>query len=120
MSPLLKNNELVLFSKIKNNYSRFDIIILKVNNKYYIKRIIGLEGETISYHNNELFVNGKKITENFNTTKVNDFNLTDICPYKIIPKDKLLVLGDNRQNSYDSRNFGLIDLTDVYGKVIFK
>lgn len=120
MYPSLKNNQLVLFSKINKNYSRFDIVILKVDNKYYIKRVIGLPNERILYKEDKLYVNGKEIIEEFETSNVEDFELKEICPYDIIPKDKVLVLGDNRQDSYDSRNYGLVDFKDIKGKIILK
>ena len=118
MNPTLKNNDLLLYSKISKSYSRFDIVIIKINNKYYIKRIIGLPGEYIEYKNNKLLVNKKIIEETFNTTKTNDFSLNQISSYETIPNDKYLVLGDNRKDSYDSRNFGLIDISDIKGKII--
>ena len=49
MNPTLKNNDLLLYSKINNKYSRFDIIIIQIDNKYVIKRIVGLPGESIEY-----------------------------------------------------------------------
>lgn len=118
MNPTLKNNDLLLYSKMNNNYSRFDIVIMKIDNKFYIKRIIGLPGETIEYKDNKLLVNKKIVNEPFNTTKTNDFSLVQICSYKIIPQNMYLVLGDNRQNSYDSRNYGLVDVSNIKGKII--
>lgn len=118
MNPTLKNNDLLLYSKISNNYSRFDIVIIKIDNKYYIKRIIGLPGETIEYKDNKLLVNKELVKESFDTTEVNDFSLNQVCSYEIIPQNKYLVLGDNRANSYDSRNFGLVDISSIKGKII--
>lgn len=118
MNPTLKNNNLLLYSKINNNYSRFDIIIIKIDSKYYIKRVIGLPGEVIEYKNNKLIVNEKIVKDPFNTTKTNDFSLNQICPYDVIPQGKYLVLGDNRENSYDSRNYGLVDISTIKGKIL--
>lgn len=118
MNPTLKNNNLLLYSKINNNYSRFDIVIMKIDNKYYIKRIIGLPGETIEYKDNKLMVNEKNVKESFNTTQTDDFSLSQICPYNVIPQNKYLVLGDNRENSYDSRNYGLVDISNIKGKIL--
>jgi len=118
MNPTLKNNDLLLYSKINNNYSRFDIVIMKIDNKYYIKRIIGLPGETIEYKDDKLLVNKEIVDEPFNTTKTSDFTLNQICSYEIIPENKYFVLGDNRENSYDSRNYGLVDASNIKGKII--
>lgn len=118
MAPTLTNNNLLLYSKLNKEYSRFDIVIIKIDKIYYIKRIIGLPGETIEYKNNTLFVNENKVIENFNTTATNDFSLIQICPYNTIPENNFLVLGDNREVSYDSRSFGLVNLTEIKGKVL--
>lgn len=118
MAPTLTNNNLLLYSKLNKEYSRFDIVIIKIDKVYYIKRIIGLPGETIEYKNNTLFVNGNKVIENYNTTATNDFSLIQICPYNTIPENNFLVLGDNREVSYDSRSFGLVNLTEIKGKVL--
>lgn len=118
MAPTLTNNNLLLYSKLNKEYSRFDIVIIKIDKVYYIKRIIGLPGETIEYKNNTLFVNENKVIENFNTTATNDFSLIQICPYNTIPENNFLVLGDNREVSYDSRSFGLVNLTEIKGKVL--
>lgn len=120
MNPTLKNNDLLLYSKINNKYSRFDIIIIQIDNKYVIKRIVGLPGESIEYSNGKLLVNKKNVIETFKTTKTNDFVLHNVTSYRVIPKNKYFVLGDNRQDSYDSRNYGLIDISDIKGKIIAK
>ena len=110
MAPTLTNNNLLLYSKLNKEYSRFDIVIIKIDKVYYIKRIIGLPGETIEYKNNTLFVNGNKVIENFNTTATNDFSLIQICPYNTIPENNFLVLGDNREVSYKYANGSTVKL----------
>lgn len=120
MNPTLKNNDFLIFSKINNKYKRFDIVILKVNSKYFIKRIIGLEGEKIKYIDNKLFINEELVNEDFVLSNTSDFSLKEISPYDIIPNDMFLVLGDNREDSYDSRNYGLISINDIGGKILFK
>lgn len=117
MYPTLKNNHFVIYSKIKSNYSRFDIVIIEIDNKYYIKRVIGLPNETIEYKNNKLFINNKEVRESINTI-TSDFSLIEICQYDKIPENKFLVLGDNREDSYDSRNYGLIDKSEIKGAVL--
>lgn len=118
MNPTLRNNDLLLYLKINNKFNRFDIVIVRVDDKKYIKRIIGLPGEKIEYKDNKLLVNGKIIEEKFNSTNTNDFSLNEICPYETIPENKFLILGDNREISNDSRHFGLIDISNIEGKII--
>ena len=103
------------FFKIK----RFDVVSLNYDgSKYLIKRVIGLPGDNIEYKNNKLFINGKKIEEYFldKETNTEDFSLTTLG-YEKIPKDMYLVLGDNRENSLDSREIGLIKRKDILGKI---
>lgn len=119
MKPNLKNNQYLLYSKINRNFKRFDIIVIKVENKLYVKRIIGLPGENIKYIDNELYVNDLKTLENFEKGVTENFELSDIYSSGKIPNNQYLVLGDNREYSYDSRNFGLVAMSDIKGKVLF-
>ena len=58
MKPLLSNKDVVLYKKTNHKLKRFDIIIFKLNNELFIKRVIGLPGENIEYIDNKLYVNG--------------------------------------------------------------
>lgn len=118
MMPSLSDKEWTLYIK-KNNISRYDIVLVEVDSKIYIKRVIGLPGEKIEYKNNILFVNEIQTEENYNRTKTADFLLESIENIDKIPNNYFLVLGDNRSYSYDSRNFGLIELHQIKGKVLF-
>lgn len=111
MYPILKNNEILLLKKYDKKYKRFDIVVLNYNNSKLIKRIIGLPGEHIEYKDNKLYVNGKYIKENFKrNTETSDFEID-----KKIPKDYYFVMGDNRDNSTDSRIIGFISKDDIDG-----
>ncbi len=83
--------------------------------------MIGLPGETISYQDGTLYVNGEKVEEKFKTTKTADFSL-DSLGYETIPEDYYLVVGDNRENSLDGRSkeVGLIHKKEFIGKVAFR
>lgn len=120
MKPLLSNKDIVLYKKTNHKLKRFDIIIFKLNNELFIKRVIGLPGENIEYIDNKLYVNGKYVLESFENSITKDLKLENIIPSQNIPKDKYLVLGDNRLYSYDSRDFGVIDINDIVGIFIIK
>lgn len=124
MEPNYNEGEIYLLNKIKYKIikpKRFEVVVVSTeSSKYMIKRIIGLPGEEIEYKNNKLFVNGKLIEEPFemasNTADFKSENLKD----SKIPENMYLVLGDNRENSTDSRKFGYINIKDIIGKVEFR
>ena len=118
MVPTLKENQILLLNKMDyrfNEIERYDIVVIKVGKSEIIKRVIGLPGENIEYSNNTLYINGHEEKTEFNF-ETDDFNLQGICANcDKIPKDKYLVLGDNRMVSSDSRIMGLIDKEDILG-----
>lgn len=130
MDETLHDKEVLLLSKISYKLSdikRYDIVVIKdIDDDYIIKRVIGLPGDDIEYINNKLYINGKKINKSFSNDETEDFTLEDICEINDddcddgIPKDKYLVLGDNRDISADSRVKGLIDESQITGKTIIR
>ena len=122
MSPTLKDEEVLILNKFQYRFfdiKRGDIVSLDYEDtKYLIKRIIGLPGETVKIVNNQLYINDKIYEEEYlaNDLNYDDFSLTDLG-YSKIPEDMYLVLGDNRENSLDSREIGLIKKEDINGKI---
>lgn len=125
MNPTLKNDDILFLNKLKyrlGKVERGDIISLKyADTKYLIKRVIGLPGETIEIKNSTLYINNQKTEESYidDTLVYKDFYLKDLG-YEKIPEDMYLVLGDNRLNSLDSREIGLIKKEDIIGKVAIR
>lgn len=124
MLPTLHDKDLMILDRISHHfddYDRFDIVVLEESNMLLIKRIIGLPGDYVEYKGNQLHVNGEVITEEFIDNKdkefyTTDFTLEDLYNVEAIPNGMYLVLGDNRQNSRDSRAFGLVSESDILGK----
>ena len=121
MEPTLKSRELLLLSKINykvTDIKRFDIVVIRIDDKEIIKRVIGLPGETVLYRSNKLYIDGHELENDYNFD-TEDFALKTICDCERIPEDKYLVLGDNRSISADSRTYGLIDKSEIEGNVVF-
>ena len=123
MYPTLKDEEIMIINKLKyriGKINRGEIISLKyADTKYLIKRVIGLPGEMVEIKNNQVLINGEKLNEEYlkKELEYDDFSLTDIGVTKI-PEDMYFVLGDNRENSLDSREIGLVKKEDIM--VIFR
>lgn len=97
---------------------RGDIVVFNpptpVNNdKPYIKRVIGLPGETITFRDGGVFVDGQRLVEPYL-----DDDSTDCgrCQAETVDEGEVYVLGDNRDNSQDSRMFGAVDVDSIIGK----
>lgn len=122
MNPTLYNSNIILLNKLDyklNEIKRFDVVVVKVKNEKLIKRVIGLPGEYVEYKDNNLYVDGFLIDEKFKHVTTSDFKL-ETLGYLKIPGDKYFVVGDNRNNSVDSRVIGLIDKSDILGSVSYK
>lgn len=83
-------------------------------NKLFVKRIIGLPGETVELRAGTVYINGEPIDEPYLTRVSGD----DFGPY-LVGEDEVFVMGDNRPVSRDSRSVGAISLDDLYGRVLF-
>ena len=125
MSSTLQDGDVLILNKIKYRFTdikRGDIISLEyADTKYLIKRVIGLPGDTVLIRDNTLYINGEVYVENYLDEGLvyDDFDLSSLG-YDVIPEDMYLVLGDNRPDSLDSREIGLISKDEVIGKVSFR
>lgn len=119
MEPNFHNGQFLLVNKLSYRLGepqRGDVIVFRYPrdpSRDFIKRIIGLPGETVEVRNNEIVVNGEHIED---LATVNPANYVS-SPVTVGP-DELFVLGDNRSNSSDSHSWGMLPMDDVIGKVI--
>lgn len=118
MDPTLQNNEILLLKKYDKSIERFDIVVLRWNGDKLVKRIIGLPGEHVKYIDNVLYINNKKIDEQYTREISSDFDLKSLG-FDVIPEGQYLVMGDNRIDSYDGRYFGPINKNQIEGTTNF-
>ena len=116
MYKTLYDNDIMILNEITyrfNDIKRFDIVVIKEDDEYLIKRVIGLPGESIKCEDGKIYIDGKMLKDEFaygNTTNFDNIILSD---------DEYFVLGDNRENSIDSRNYGAFDRNQIKGKANF-
>lgn len=129
MEATLKSGERLWMLKL-NEIDRFDVVIFPApdnEDKLYVKRVIGVAGDTIAYENDQLLINGQAVEEPYLQEKANefdgkftyDFTLEDITGETTVPEGSFFVMGDNRRNSLDGRRFGFIETDDVMGEADF-
>lgn len=86
----------------------------------YIKRVVGVPGDTISFKDGALYINGKKQNEDYAKGITEEYYSDDITYPAKVPENKLFVLGDNREASKDSRIIGFIDYRKIKGKAALR
>jgi signal peptidase I len=125
MLPRLHDGERIFVNKLiyygLPEIERGDIVVFWFPNdpsKSYIKRVIGLPGETVQMRAGRMFVNGKQLQEPYLETSLNVAG-GDEPPVYVKPHF-YFVMGDNRDNSSDSRSWGLVPEKYIYGKALFR
>jgi signal peptidase I len=116
MMNTLHNGDVMILDKIGmklGGIKRFDIVVIQTGKTKIIKRVIGMPGETISYHDNKLYINGKEVSDNHSNEITYDFEEVKI------PDGEYYVLGDNRTDSVDSRILGTIPKNEILGHATF-
>ena len=142
MWPSLENSELVIENKLAT-IKRGDVIVfdathedpqIKSGHKDYVKRVIAVAGDTVEHRGANLYVNGKKVNQDYidndqrtsgtwgNWTLKTLSAREDLWQKKdqnksVVPKNMYFVLGDHRSVSNDSRMFGFIEKQHILGKV---
>lgn len=120
MEPTLVHGDRILVNRLAYRFwapNRGDIVVFaypKDPKRTFVKRVIALEGETVELRDNQVFINGRVIQEPY-------LKAGDYPPYgpETVPANRVLVLGDNRRQSGDSRDWGLLDKSALIGKAWF-
>jgi len=118
MEPTLTSGEYVMVNRLSYRIGtphRGDIIVFHFPGdpqEEYIKRVIGLPGDDILVRNGQVYINGQLLNESYINVKINYTGTWHI------PDGQLFVLGDNRNNSSDSHDWGTVPMDYVVGKAV--
>jgi signal peptidase I len=122
MMPSLVDQERIFVNKFVYRLEpieRGDIVVFKYPydpSKSYIKRVIGMAGDRIRIDSGQVYVNGEALDETYVPPEYTDARtLSDV----VVPANSYFVLGDHRSMSDDSRNFGPVNQSFIYGKAVF-
>jgi signal peptidase I len=124
MMPALTDQERIFINKFTYRFGigtieRGDMVVFWFpldKSKSYIKRVIGIPGDTVEIDEGQVIVNGKPLLENYVPESYRDRQ--SLAPSKV-PADQYFVLGDHRSSSNDSRAWGTVHRDYIYGKAVF-
>ena len=122
MMPRLENHERIFINKFVYRFrpiERGDVVVFRYPldpSKSYIKRVIGLPGDVVSIQDGRVLVNGNSLREPYVPAQYRDDQ--SYAPVHIEP-NHYFVLGDHRNSSNDSREWGTVPRRDIYGRAVF-
>ena len=122
MQPELSDQDRIFVNRLVYRFadvSRGDVVVFwypKDRSKSFIKRVLGVPGDEIEIRRGVVYVNGVQISEPYLES---DFRDHKSLRKVIVPPGEYFVLGDHRNSSNDSRNWGFVDRRLIYGKAVF-
>lgn len=120
METTLHSGEGVLYGRIYSEYQRGDVVSVKIpSGEYYVKRVIATEGDTIAIKAGNVYVNGELLDEPYVVGETQPQRGTVRYPLTL-EEGQVFVMGDNREDSMDSRAFGVVGERQIKGKLLFR
>lgn len=123
MEPTLHEGQILIIAKVNYLFSdpaRGDIVVLKdeYENKFLIKRTIGLPGEMVDIKDNKVYINENELNPDYTEAPTLDNGFAK----SVVPEGKYFVMGDNRLHSRDSRSetVGFVNRKNIVGKAVFR
>lgn len=122
MVPTLQVGDRIVVNKLPDDFHRGNIVVFEKPDTWnaahavLIKRIIGLPGETLEIRDNAVYIDGERLVEPY---LAEGATMPDYGPF-VIPDDNIMVMGDNRTFSSDSRENGPVPLSDVVGRAALR
>ena len=122
MLPMLQDQDRLFVNKLAyrvGDIHRGDVVVFLYphdHTKSYIKRVIALPGDDLRISEGQVFVNGKRVDENYVPVRFTDSRSQ---PDTVLPEHEYWVMGDHRSISSDSRDFGPVERGLIYGKAAF-
>jgi signal peptidase I len=122
MLPRLEDHDRLFINKFVYRFSaieRDDVVVFhypRDPEKSYIKRVIAVPGDRIRIDRGQVYLNGRRLREPYVPAMYED---TRSMPEMVVPDDEYFVMGDHRSISSDSREFGPVDRSLIYGKAVF-
>lgn len=124
MEPNFHDGEYLLTDKLSYRFGlpkKGDVVVFKAPPTYddeFIKRVIGVPGDTVSVKENHVYVNGQIVNESYIPSNFTTYagRFSSEGAVLTVPEDQYFVLGDNREHSLDSRNIGFIPKDKITGK----
>lgn len=127
-NTLQDHDQMLMWKQI--DLERFDIVVFPEPHHHqesYVKRVIGLPGDRVSYQDDQLYINDQAIEEPYLSANIQasdqpfteNFTLRSLTGKDTVPEGYVFVLGDNRPYSGDSRQFGFVPIEDIEGEAHF-
>ncbi|CAH0122128.1 MULTISPECIES: signal peptidase I [unclassified Paenibacillus] len=133
MEPNFETGERLIVNKLLYDFrmpQRGEVVVFHVpdEGRDFIKRVIGLPGDTVKVEGDDVYVNGEKVNEYYIQDAIEQSNQegrlynsylnfpNGEVPDGTVPEGKIFVMGDNRSNSKDSRSIGYVDIKEVVGR----